>query len=306
MTALISPSTLTDAESRLGAVTFPEQRPKRKKKARLAEAPRPATVTLVVPALNEERNIGWVLERVPSCVTEIVLVDGFSSDRTVAVARQTRPDIVVTTQRGRGKGAALRTGFETATGDYIVAIDADGSMEPAEISRYVAMLDEGFDLVKGSRFMDGGGTTDISRLRAAGNFSLLGLANRFYGCQFTELCYGYMALRRDVLPRLQLTADGFEIETQIVANAVVAGLRIAEVASFEAPRRSGESNLRTFRDGSRVLREILRARKRDLSDPLAQPLTSVPRRFGRRGSPVPEPAAATAGSDQGLGGQSLG
>ena len=91
MTALINPSTLTDAEPRLGAVPFSEPQPKRKKKARLAEAPRPATVTLVVPALNEERNIGWVLERVPSCVTEIMLVDGFSSDRTVAVARRHVP-----------------------------------------------------------------------------------------------------------------------------------------------------------------------------------------------------------------------
>jgi hypothetical protein len=163
--------------------------------------------------------------------------------------------------------------------------------------------------VKGSRFIDGGGTTDISRLRALGNFSLLALANRAYGCRFTELCYGYMGLRRSAIPRLWLDADGFEIETQIVVHAVKAGLRIAEVASFEAPRRSGESNLRTFRDGGRVLRELMRARSRDL-EYTAQGLETQPdrrRRFGRAGQAA-EPAVATAAPEQGagFGGQPLG
>jgi hypothetical protein len=173
------------------------------------------------------------------------------------------------------------------------------------------MLDEGFDLVKGSRFIDGGGTTDISRLRAMGNFSLLAVANRAYGCRFTELCYGFMAFRRAAIPQLRLSADGFEIETQIVVHAVKAGLRIAEVASFEAPRRSGESNLRTFRDGSRVLRELVRARRRDLTLEAAGHDPAAPRRqrrFSRPGAQGPEPVAATAASEQvpGLGGQQLG
>lgn len=267
----------------------------------------PRTVSAVIPALNEAENIEWVLTRLPDCVDEVVVVDGRSTDDTIGVALRTRPDARIVHELAPGKGAALRAGFGAARGDYLVMLDADGSMEPAEITRYVAMLDEGFDLVKGSRFMDGGGTTDISRLRAAGNFFLLGVANRFYGCRFTELCYGYMGLRRDALPRLALSADGFEIETQIVANAVRAGLRIVEVASFEAPRRSGESNLRTFRDGSRVLHELLRARRRDLSLPSYELLEpSRPRRFGPAGAGLPEPAAATASSDQGLGRSSRG
>jgi hypothetical protein len=171
-------------------------------------------------------------------------------------------------------------------------------MEPGEIERHVGMLDEGFDLVKGSRFLDGGGTTDISRLRAVGNFSLLELANRVYGCRFTELCYGYMGLRRDVVPRLHLTADGFEIETQIVVHAIKAGLRVGEVESFEAPRRSGESNLRTFRDGSRVLRELLAARRRELPFPAPQPAMAMPRRFAPGGAaPSEAMVASTALSD---------
>jgi glycosyltransferase involved in cell wall biosynthesis len=220
----------------------------------------PPAVSAVIPTLNEERNIGWVLDRLPRIVDEVIIVDGRSTDDTIYAALTSRPDARIVQERTPGKGAALRAGFEAAYGDIVVMLDADGSMHPREIEHFVAAVRDGADVVKGSRFLPGGGTTDISRLRAAGNFALLGLANRLYGCGFSELCYGFMAFRRTVLPELRLCADGFEIETQIVVHALRAGLRIAEVASFEAERRSGESNLRTFRDGTRVLREMLRAR----------------------------------------------
>jgi glycosyltransferase involved in cell wall biosynthesis len=223
--------------------------------ARIAKA-----VSVVIPALNEERNIGWVLGRLPSCVDEVIVVDGRSTDRTIEVALATRPDTRIVEEKTPGKGAALRAGLTQARGDHVVMLDADGSMEPGEIDRYLARLEEGFDVVKGSRFLPGGGTTDISRLRAVGNVGLLTVVNLLYGCRFTELCYGYMGFKKSVIPLLRLTAAGFEIETQIVTHALRAGLRVAEVPSFEAARRSGESNLRTFRDGSRVLYELLMAR----------------------------------------------
>jgi glycosyltransferase involved in cell wall biosynthesis len=226
----------------------------------IAERRRPRAVSAVIPTLNEERNIGWVLERLPRCVDEVIVVDGRSSDDTLFAALRARPDARIVWETTPGKGAALRAGFEAATGEVVVMLDADGSMDPREISRFLDAIDEGYDLVKGSRFLPGAGTTDISRLRAVGNLALLGLANGLYGCRFSELCYGFMALRRSALRRLHLSADGFEIETQIVTHAVRAGLQIAEVPSFEADRRFGESNLRTFRDGARVLREMLRAR----------------------------------------------
>ena len=238
-------------------------------------------VSAVVPALNEERNIGWVLERLPACVDEVLVVDGRSRDRTIETALQVRPDARIVREMTPGKGAALRAGFAEARGDYVVMLDADGSMEPAEVTRFVAMLDEGYDLVKGSRFLTGGGTTDISRTRAIGNFMLLAMANALYGCRFSELCYGYMALRRSAIEDLRLTARGFEIETQIVAHAMRARLRVAEVPSFEAERRHGESNLRTFRDGGRVLNELLRARLRHWPATTADVLGTSPRRAGR-------------------------
>lgn len=236
--------------------------------------PKPATkiqVSLVIPAMNEARNIGWVLERLPADIDEVILVDGNSVDDTIAVSRAVCPDIRVICQDRPGKGAALRAGFAAARGDVIVMIDADRSMDPAEIERFLALIGEGYDLVKGSRFMGDGGTSDMEHVRRVGNAALRGLANSLYRTRFTDLCYGFMAFRREHLSALALQGDGFEIETEIVVRAVRSGLRIGEVASFEQPRGHGESNLNTWRDGTRVLRVMLahrfgRERKREASE----------------------------------------
>jgi glycosyltransferase involved in cell wall biosynthesis len=215
------------------------------------------SVSVVIPAKNEARNIGWVLERMPSYVDEVIVVDGLSTDGTLEIAKMIVPDVVVIHEDRPGKGAAMRAGMAVAGGDCVVVMDADGSMDPEEIHLYVSALAAGADLAKGSRFVEGGGSTDITRLRQFGNAQLLALANALFRTDFTELCYGFMALRRSAIARLALDADGFEIETQIVTRAVRAGLRICEVPSQEAPRRYGESNLHTFRDGWRVLRTML-------------------------------------------------
>ncbi|MEY2513521.1 MAG: hypothetical protein QOJ89_879 [bacterium] len=240
----------------------------------VGEAPRPgmhahrfvrsrwprSTISVVIPAMNEERNIAWVLERLPAGIDEVILVDGDSVDATVEVSRAARPDIRVIGQEEPGKGAALRAGFACARGDIIVMIDADCSMDPAEIGRFLEPLRDGYDLVKGSRFAEGGGTTDMGRVRRCGNALLRGLTNILFGTRFTDLCYGYMAFRRNKLETLGLEANGFEIETEIVVRAVTSGLRVCEVASFEMPRAHGQSNLNAWRDGKRVLRVMLRHR----------------------------------------------
>ena len=118
-------------------------------------------VSVVIPALNEQENLQHVLPRIPWLVDEVILVDGASTDRTVAVARDLIPTIRDVQQRGTGKGAALRTGFEASTGDIIVTLDADGSTDPAEIPYFVHALLAGADVAKGSRFLHGGGTSDM-------------------------------------------------------------------------------------------------------------------------------------------------
>ncbi|MCX4756628.1 glycosyltransferase family 2 protein [Kitasatospora purpeofusca] len=218
------------------------------------------SVSLVVPARNEARNIPWVFEQIPHCVDEVILVDGSSSDATVPMARHCLPTVRSVAQRGPGKGNALRTGFAAATGEYIVMIDADGSMWPGEIPHFLHFLDHGYDFVKGSRCIGGGGSLDLTRVRSLGNRALLTVANRLYDARLTDLCYGYCAFRRSFLDALDLRSTGFEIEAEMIAHALRSGLRIAEVPSLELPRRSGRSHLHAVADGRRVLRTLITER----------------------------------------------
>src|SRR3954453_2848921 len=228
------------------------------------------TVSVVVPALNEERNLPHVLAKLPEGITEVILVDGGSVDRTVEVSRELRPDLVVVEQTRTGKGNALACGFAACTGDIIVMIDADGSTDPAEIPEFVAQLVAGADFVKGSRFDKGGHSHDITKFRKLGNDGLNLVVNVLFGTRFTDLCYGYNAFWRSVVPVLDLPdtalprptdgrklwGDGFEIETMINIRAAADGMKVGEVGSIEHARIHGESNLNTFRDGLRVLRTI--------------------------------------------------
>lgn len=218
------------------------------------------TVSVVVPALNEAENLPHVLPRIPKWVHEIILVDGHSVDGTAEVATQLCPDIRIVQQEGRGKGAALRTGFAAATGDIIVMLDADGSTDPAEIPCYVGALLSGADFAKGSRFLQGGGTADMPFYRKMGNWAFVMMVRVLFGGKYSDLCYGYNAFWSYCLPQLELDGDGFEIETMMNVRALQAGLNVAEVPSFEAKRIYGEGRLRTIPDGWRVLRTIVQER----------------------------------------------
>jgi glycosyltransferase involved in cell wall biosynthesis len=217
------------------------------------------TVTAIIPTLNEADNLRWLLPRL-TAVDEVVIVDGESTDGTVEITRLLRPDAVIIVEPPTGKGTAMRTGMAAATSEVIIMLDADGSMDPAEFDGFLALICRGFEFVKGSRYNCGGGSDDLTWLRDKGNLWLTRTANLMYGQKWTDLCYGYVAMRRSVVERLCLESTGFEIETEICINAVRAGLKVAEVASHESHRRFGESNLNTFRDGWRVLRTMFKLR----------------------------------------------
>jgi glycosyltransferase involved in cell wall biosynthesis len=221
-------------------------------------------VTVVIPTYNEAKNLPHVMTRLPEDVHEVIVVDGHSIDGTVEVARSLRPDVKVVLQNRMGKGNAMACGFAAATGDIVVMLDADGSADPQEIPRFVAALVDGADFAKGTRFAGDGGSSDITWLRARGNRWLNRLANLLFGVRYTDLCYGYNAFWRRCLDHLALDprleeggakrwGDGFEIETIINTRMAKARMRITEVPSFEHPRVHGESNLNTWRDGTRVL-----------------------------------------------------
>jgi glycosyltransferase involved in cell wall biosynthesis len=203
----------------------------------------------------------------PVDIDEIVFVNGNSQDNTAAVARELWPNGVHIRQTRRGKGNAIACGFAAASGDIIVMIDADGSTDPAEIPRFVGALIAGSDFAKGSRFIQGGGSADITTVRQLGNRGLNVLVNILFATKYTDLCYGYNAFWRRCLDSMCLPdvaameaqwGDGFEVEALINVRLAASGLNIIEVCSYESSRIHGVSNLNAITDGLRVLRTIRR------------------------------------------------
>ncbi len=273
----------------------------------LARRPaRAARITAVIPAMNEAENLPHVFARLPRIIDEVILVDGHSKDDTVAVARRLRPDVRVVTQTHRGKGNALACGFAVATGDIIVMLDADGSTDPSEIPAFVDALIDGADFAKGSRYMPGGGSEDLTLTRRLGNTFLTGTVNALFRVDYTDLCYGYMAFWRRCLPQLNVDCTGFEVETLLTLRAARADFAIAEVPSVERDRIHGESNLRPVRDGLRIMRTILRERFRATAPPpapawaaLTGGLAEITAEIGSVGARerLTRPASATARRD---------
>lgn len=240
------------------------------------------TVSLIIPTLNEAANLPLILPHIPmDVVDEVILVDGQSTDGTVAISRRLMPSIKIVLEKTPGKGAALAAGYKASSGDIIVVMDADGSNDPREIPRFIQALREGSDFVKGSRFASGGGTTDMPRIRRYGNACFVHLVNLLFNGTFTDLCYGYHAFWRYCLEPLNLKdVNGFEIDTALYIRAMRMSLKIREVPSFEGSRFFGVGKLRTIPDGLRVLYTIFN----EFVDSLRLPRRNLPIGFGAQPS----------------------
>lgn len=247
---------------------------------------RDVTVSVVIPALNEAESLPHVLPRIPRDVYEVILVDGNSTDDTVAVALRLRPDILIVRQDRPGKGAALRAGFAAATGAIVVHLDADGSTDPAEIPAFVNTLLDGADYAKGSRFMHGARTDDATPLRRLGNWAFVFLTNVLFGSRFSDITYGYNAVWRDQHSLLAPEIDGWAHEIIGNIRAYRRGLRVVEVASCEAPRVAGEAKLRTFSAGWTILKAIVGEWLVSLAEPDEKPAQQAPQAPGYQPAPV--------------------
>ncbi|VVB77122.1 Glycosyltransferase AglJ [uncultured archaeon] len=216
-------------------------------------------VSIVIPALNEERNMGPVLSGVKRQMSgynyELIVVDGHSRDRTADVARRMGAKVMYDEL---GKGSALIRGLGAAKGEILVSMDADLSNEPRELKLLIDAIDIGYDLCTGSRFLMGGGSEDISSLRVFGNKFFVFMVNSLFSANYTDLCYGYRSFRKSAFAKLDLEEVGFGIETEINIKAVKKGLKIIEIPSTEKKRAAGEGKLTTFGDGFVILKTIIR------------------------------------------------
>jgi len=237
------------------------------KDGKRTSSPDEVTVSLIMPTLNEAENLAFVIDTIPDWVDEIIVVDGCSNDDTVRVAQVLRPDIRIIRESTRGKGAAIRSGMEAATGDILIIMDADGSMDGAEIGAFRDALLSGADYVKGSRFVADGGSADITRLRRFGDWGICLLIRALFGARYTDGTYGFKGMWADCLDSIRIDTDGFEVELLIDIRAHRAGLRTVGIPCFETHRIHGSSNLSAPRDGLRCLSIILRERMRGYHAP---------------------------------------
>jgi glycosyltransferase involved in cell wall biosynthesis len=229
------------------------------------------SVSLIIPAMNESATLTSIIDSIPTYVDEIIVIDGRSKDNTFEIASNHPRVNKVLRQRSRGKGAALSLGFAMATCDLVAIIDADGSMDPAELKDFLNMFPQA-EIVKGSRSKKLGGTSaDLTIFRDLGNRVLTKICNFWFKENWTDLAYGYAVVDRKALGKLGLSSydemgsvfghksygQGFEIEALIFCRSSKWGFRVLEVASAEHRRISGSSNLRAIRDGFRVLSAII-------------------------------------------------
>lgn len=216
-------------------------------------------VTIVISAKNEEGGIGKVLASVKKYGDELIVVDGHSKDKTLAIARQM--EVKVFLDHGKGKGEAMRLGVEKAKGEMIVFFDADGSHEEKDILKMIKLLqNDKADFVIGSRRT--GGSFDvqinfIGMVRAAGADFLTMLVNRYFQTCLTDILYSFRAIKREVFEDLNLKCDGFGIEQEMVVKSLKKGYRLVEIPSREKRRGWGKSKLHTL-TGVKLLFQLVK------------------------------------------------
>ena len=230
--------------------------------------PEPKKLTIVLPALNEEEGIRRVMPSLPieklrakGLHPSVLVVDGHSTDNTCGLAASFGAQIVA--QDGWGKGNAVRTVIRGLSGDYMIMMDADNTYPADILPEIVDLLEKGYDCITGSRLRGQIHENAMSKMNLLGNRLLTGIANILYGAPYiSDVCTGFWAFRVDAVKRMNLTADGFDIEADLYTEAVRLGLRYTEIPIVYRARE-GESKLR-LRSGGMIALRLLRNRLRQL------------------------------------------
>lgn len=207
----------------------------------------------MIPTLNEENNIGEVVEKFIKKGYRVVVIDGHSIDRTREIAESKGAEVIV--QSGKGKGQAIKEAFSFIDSDVIVLIDGDGTYLPEEVDKILRPVEKGYaDHVIGNRFanFEKGAFT---RLNLIGNKILNFFFRLTYGIDLHDILSGYRALTRDVYKNVYLRKSGFEVETELTVDTISKGFSIVEVP-ISYLKRGGETKLNPLRDGFRIAATI--------------------------------------------------
>ncbi|MDP2923754.1 MAG: glycosyltransferase [Candidatus Omnitrophota bacterium] len=224
-------------------------------------------VSVIIPAMNEENNIGYLLDEISKITTtmknyqfEVIVVDDHSKDKTAVIARSKNVK-VVNNLRKPGKGYALISGFEVATGEYLVMMDADCSHRPEDIPLFIDTLEKGAGLVIGSRIY--GSSDEYTRVRAFGNIVLTLVFGLLYNRYLSDALNGYKAFQSEIFKKFEYTSRDFEIEIELLVNTLRAGMKIVEIPSHERVRKSGFSKSKVIKHGVKFLNRIIKEWLRD-------------------------------------------
>jgi len=211
--------------------------------------------SIVIPTLNEEKNMNALLRQINLKEYEVIIVDGHSTDKTVEIAKKFGIKVLYD---DKGKGSALRKGMNASAEEIVITMDADLSHRISELGLLVEAINSGYDICMGSRFILGGGTDDMPLHRKIGNKLFVFLVNSIWRANYSDLCYGYRSFRRDIIKKLNLESDGFGIETEISIKSAKQKLKIIEIPSFEKKRMHGTAKLHSLRDGWEILKRIMK------------------------------------------------
>ena len=223
-----------------------------------------AKVSIILPALNEAETIGRVIDEIPTQAlkqagysVEVLVVDNSSTDQTAQIAQEKGARVI--TEPRRGKGRAVRTAFEQVRADFVFMLDSDYTYPATYIPDMLQLLNQGYFVVIGSRLKGNREKGSISHLNIIGNRLLTLMANILYRTRISDLCTGYWGFKGEVIPRLSLSATGFDLEAELFALVARNGYRIGEVP-ITYRRRPSPSKLSSIKAGASIGRTLLARR----------------------------------------------
>lgn len=220
-------------------------------------------VSVVIPVFNEEATVADIVTRTKKTLEtmgvtyEVLVVDDGSTDHSADIAEKSQVNVL--REPHKGKGLALRTGFEQARGELVVTLDADGSHWPEEIPLVLKyILENRADFVIGSRFFNSeANKAKVPRLNGIGNKLFNDMIRYLTGVKITDSQSGFRAIRSSLIKRMKLSSRGYEVESEMLIKALRMRARVTETPIRFDQRTVGKSKLDPIKDGARIFRAII-------------------------------------------------